>query len=140
MADVDKNIICFLPICAVILHLALCRKHILKMPFLRLTFLATHMPKTAKFKNVKFDTKIKKRIRTRYCFVSTNTFRNTSIHFVWFVCPILHVCFLLFLVFFLLKTFISKTASLRYVYDKVPSAKWPHKPGENNMLLSNSAI
>ena len=42
--------------------------------------------------------------------------------------------------FFLLKTFISKTASLRYVFDKVPSAKWPHKPGENIMFLSKSAL
>ena len=28
-----------------------------------------------------------------------------------------------FWLFFLIKTFISKTASLRYVFDKVPSAK-----------------
>ena len=42
--------------------------------------------------------------------------------------------------FFSRKTFISKTASLRYVSDKVPSAKWPHKPGENIMFLSKSAF
>ena len=40
----------------------------------------------------------------------------------------------------LLNTFISKTTSLRYVSDKVPSAKWPHKPGENIMFLSKSAL
>ena len=33
-----------LPVCAVILHLALCRKHILKMPFLRLTFFSIPYP------------------------------------------------------------------------------------------------
>ena len=31
--------------------------------------------------------------------------------------------------------FISKTSSLRYVLEKVPSAKWLHKLGENIMLL-----
>ena len=41
---------------------------------------------------------------------------------------------------FFLKTFISKTTSLRYVFDKVPSAKWPHKPKENSMFLSKSAM
>jgi len=42
--------------------------------------------------------------------------------------------------YFLLKKFISKTASVRYVYDKVPSAKWPHKPGEDIMCLSTSGL
>ena len=39
--------------------------------------------------------------------------------------------------YFFLKTFISKTASLRYVFDKVPSAKWLHKPGEKIMFFVN---
>ena len=62
-------------VCAVILHLTLCRKHVLKMLFLRLTFLDKKIPKVTKSKNVKFDTKIKKRIITRYYFVSIKTFR-----------------------------------------------------------------
>ena len=61
-------------VCAVILHLSLCRKHILKMPFLRLTFLGKKSPNMTKSKIVKFDTKIKNRIITRYYFVSINTF------------------------------------------------------------------
>ena len=41
---------------------------------------------------------------------------------------------------FSLTTFISETASLRYVSDKVPSAKWPHKPQDNIMFLSKSGL
>jgi len=41
--------------------------------------------------------------------------------------------------FFLLKPVISKTTSLRYVSDKVPSAKLPHKPGENIDVLRTAA-
>ena len=41
-----------------------------------------------------------------------------------------HVWVLQFWVMFLVNTFISKTPSLRYVSEKVPSAKWPHKLGE----------
>ena len=33
-----------------------------------------HMPKIAKLRNVRFDTKINNRIRTRYYFVSIKTF------------------------------------------------------------------
>ena len=47
--------------------------------------------------------------------------------------------FCCFWYFFLLKTLISKTASLRYVFDKVPSAKWPHKPVQNIIFLLKSA-
>ena len=42
--------------------------------------------------------------------------------------------------YFFLNTCISKTASLRCVSDKVPSAKWPHKPGEHIMRLTKSVI
>ena len=56
---------------------------------------------------------------------------RVKVDFVWF---------LLFWVFFLLQTFSSKTTSLRYVFDEVPSAKWPHKPCENFKGLSKSAI
>ena len=37
-------------------------------------------------------------------------------------------------------TFISKTASLRHVSDKVLRAKWPHGTCGNIMFLSKSAI
>ena len=39
--------------------------------------------------------------------------------------------------FFHLKTFLSKTA---FVSDKVPSAKWPHKPADNIMLLVKTGL
>ena len=55
----------------------------------------------------------------------------------WLWCQIWHLGMLSLLAIFLLKTLISKTVSLRYVFDKVPSAKWPHKPGENIVFLSN---
>ena len=38
------------------------------------------------------------------------------------------------------QTFTSKTASLKHVSDKVPSAKWPHKPVENIMFSSTSGL
>ena len=41
-------------------------------------FLEKKSPKMTKSKNVKFDTKIKKRIIVRYYFDSINTFRDTS--------------------------------------------------------------
>ena len=47
---------------------------------------------------------------------------------------------LLCLITFLLKTCISKTTSLRHVFDKVPSAKWPHKPGVHVRYLSKPAM
>ena len=51
---------------------------------------------------------------------------------IWGFCHVLLFCFA--------KTFISKTTSLKYVFDKVTSAKWPHTPGENLICLSTSAI
>ena len=36
------------------------------------------------------------------------------------------------------QTFTSKTTSFKHIYEKVPSAKCPHKPTENIMLLSKS--
>ena len=48
----------------------------------------------------------------------------------------MYLDFIMFDIFCLIKTFISKTTSLRHVFEKVLSAKWPHKLGE--MCLSKS--
>ena len=42
--------------------------------------------------------------------------------------------------FFFFVTFVSKTISLRHVSNKVPSAKWPHKPWESFMFLVKDRI
>ena len=64
----------FLPMHAVIWHLALCWKHILKLSFLRYMFSQNKSPKLEKSKNVKFVIQIKTYITTtNYCW-SINTF------------------------------------------------------------------
>ncbi len=60
---------CFLPVCAVILLLALCWKHDLKMPFLTQTYVLLFgygIEKIEKSQNVKFDTQIKILIIFKY--------------------------------------------------------------------------
>ena len=47
-------------------------------------------------------------------------------------------CFFLFKLWRL--TFMSKTASLKHVPDKVPRAKWPHGMSGNIMFLSKSGL
>ena len=60
-------------------------------------------------------------------------------HDSWFWCQIWHFGILLNFTI-VCQTFTSKTTSLKHVFDKVSSAKWPHKLGENIMFLSKSGL
>ena len=73
MADFDKNMKFSPGLCG---HFALgtLSKTYLKDVVFEINVFRKKSPKMTKSQNVKFDTKIKNRIRTRYYFVSINTF------------------------------------------------------------------
>ena len=64
---------------AVILPLALCQTHVWKIEF-EMSVEWQKYRKTLKPKNVKFDTKVKKRIISGHCVVSSKTFWYTTNH------------------------------------------------------------
>jgi len=77
MADFDKNMKCSPGLCG---HFALgtLSKTYLKDVVFEINVFSKKIPKIAKIKNVKFYTKIKKRIIFRYYFDSISIFRYTS--------------------------------------------------------------
>ena len=73
MAEFDKNMTFSPGLCG---HFALgtLSKTYLKDVVFEINVFSNRIPKITKIKNVKFDTKINNRIRTRYYFVSINIF------------------------------------------------------------------
>ena len=57
-----------------------------------------------------------------------------------FWCTKLHFWIWVFWVISFIWAFVSKTASLSHVSNKVPRAKWPHKPKENIMFSVTTTL
>ena len=82
MADFDRNIK-FSPGLCGRFALGTLSKTYLKDIVFEINVLSKKIPKIANVKNVKFDTQINNRIRTRYYFVSINTFQYLLIYILF---------------------------------------------------------
>ena len=93
IAEFDKHMICSPGLCGHFALGTLSKTYLKDAVFERKVFRKKNIAKITKSKNVKFDTKIKNRIGTRYYFVSIKTFWYTSIQFVWILSPSDQFCF-----------------------------------------------